>query len=278
MHLKPLTLIGIIISLVTGTAGGVFLHQHNQNRTVSQPVTTLGQALRHVNRNYVEHVSEEELLDFAINGMMNGLDEHSAYLNHADYDALQTNTTGRFGGIGIELGLVDGYFTVIAPMDGTPADLAGVKSGDRITALDGEPVKGKKMTDMIRLLRGEPESMVSVRVARQDESITFELQRQLIALTSVRGRMLEPGYGYIRIAQFQTSTPHDLENLLRNLTTDSYVDAPALQGLVLDLRNNPGGTLLSSVEVADLFLDSGLIVYTEGRLKIELCEVSGHQR
>ena len=226
----------------------------------------LSAALRQVSEHYVEEISEEELLSHAIDGMMQRLDDHSDYLDENAFNALQVNTSGRFGGIGIELGLVDGYFTVIAPMDDTPAQRAGMQSGDRITALDGTPVKGMRLNDLIDELRGEPGSLVTLGVARDDTEVPleFDLTRAVIEVASVRGRLLEPGFGYIRISQFQNRTGDDLYNQLEALEREH--GAP-LEGLVVDLRNNPGGTLQSSVEVADHFLDHGLIVYTEGRLK-----------
>jgi carboxyl-terminal processing protease len=217
-----------------------------------------------VQTNYVEELSEEELTHHAIEGLMQGLDDYSVFLNANDFEALQSNTTGKFGGIGIELGLVDGYFTVISPMDDTPADSAGIEAGDRITRLDDEPVKGWLLTDLIDRLRGTPGSSLSLTVQResQSEPLTFALERAVITVGSVTSRELEPGYGYLRISQFQTSTGQDVESAVNKLID---VAGDNLYGLVLDLRNNPGGTLQASVDVADRFLQHGLIVYTEGR-------------
>lgn len=268
MVLRPLTLVGIIISIVTGLCLGVAAHLYTRDYTPADPSSTLSEALRQVSESYVTEVSEEELLQFAIDGMMNGLDEHSDYLDPSSFEHLQTSTTGRFGGIGIELGIVDGFFTVVAPMDDTPAARAGLEPGDRITGVDGESVKGMKLKRLIKSLRGEPGSEVTLSIERrksdQDEVEDFdvELERAIIRVASVRHRMLEPGYGYLRISQFQTSTSDDVIDALDTLNEDED-----LKGLVLDLRNNPGGTLQSSVEVADQFLDEGLIVYTEGRLQ-----------
>jgi carboxyl-terminal processing protease len=265
MVLRPLTLIGIIVSIVTGIALGVLAHIMTRDSIAAAPAETLNAALRQVSENYVEEISEEELLGHAIEGMMHRLDDHSNFLDESAFHALQESTSGQFGGIGIELGLVDGYFTVIAPIDGTPADLVGLKSGDRITQLNGEAVKGRLLSELIDELRGEPGSTLTLRVKRATlpQSLDFELTRAVIEVASVQGRLLEPGYGYVRIAQFQDSTGDDLSKTLTDLQADAQ--AP-LKGLVVDLRNNPGGTLQSSVEVADHFLDQGLIVYTEGRL------------
>ncbi len=264
MTLRPLTLIGIIVSIVTGISLGVLAHILTRDTTPADPSATLSEALRQVSDNYVEEVSEEELLNYAIEGMMQSLDDHSGYLDARAFEALQANTSGEFGGIGIELGLVDGYFTIIAPIDGTPADRAGLKAGDRITRVNDTSVKGLKLDALIDTLRGAPGSTLTLTVKRDDrEPRDVALTRDKIAIASVRGRLLEPGFAYLRISQFQTSTGRDTAEMLMDL--GEKAQAP-LKGLVLDLRNNPGGTLQSSVEVADHFLEEGLIVYTEGRL------------
>jgi len=264
MQLRSSTLVGIILSMVIGVALGVAGHQTTQQFSPVQNQSTLRDALRHVQHNYVEEVSEQQLLDNAIEGLMQGLDDYSVFLNESDFETLQTNTTGKFGGIGIELGLVDGYFTVISPMDGTPAQNAGIAAGDRITRLDDESVKGMRLGDLVDRLRGNPGSHVSLTVSRASEQdpLTFALQRTVITLDSVTSRVLEPGYGYVRISQFQTSTGLDVHNAIKGLQAGTD---ERLHGLILDLRNNPGGTLQSSLEVADGFLHTGLIVYTEGR-------------
>lgn len=266
MVLRPLTLIGIILSIVTGISLGVLAHVMTKEDAPVSSSNTLSSALRQVSENYVEEISEEELLNHALDGMMQRLDDHSNYLDRSAFNDLKVNTNGRFGGIGIEIGLVDDFFTVIAPMDHTPAMRAGVKAGDRITKLNGESQKGKRLSDLISALRGEPGSTITLGVWREqtDETLEFELERAVIEVASVRSRLLEPGYGYIRISQFQTRTGQDIAKALDELNDAAM--AP-LDGLVLDLRNNPGGTLQSSVEVADHFIDQGLIVYTEGRLK-----------
>ena len=265
MQLKAVTLIGIIVSIVTGLTVGVLWHQKTNASYRGTSEQTLNAALRQIQRNYVDQISDEKLIDFAINGMMEGLDEHSGYLNKRDYRALEANTTGKFGGIGIELGLVDDYFTVITPLDNTPAARAGIRAGDRITNVDGESLRNKKLNDVIKTMRGKPGTSIDLRIRREDQPqpIQFTLVREDIAVSSVNTRTLEPGFGYIRISQFQTNTAGDLKDALRRL---QQADDP-LKGIVLDLRNNPGGTLLSSVEVVDLFLDHGLIVSTKGRLQ-----------
>lgn len=263
MVLRPLTLIGIIVSIVTGLTLGIAAHLYTRDRIPADPSSTLSEALRQVSESYVTEVSEKELLEYAIEGMMNGLDEHSDYLDPTSFESLQTSTSGRFGGIGIELGLVDGFFTVIAPMDDTPAARADLRPGDVITAVDGDSLKGVKLKRLIRLLRGDPGSEVTITIAREGQSdFDVDLERAIVKVASVKSRLLEPGYGYLRISQFQVGTSADVEDALETLRENDD-----LKGLVLDLRNNPGGTLQSSVEVADHFLEEGLIVYTEGRLQ-----------
>ncbi|MEM7101256.1 MAG: S41 family peptidase [Pseudomonadota bacterium] len=266
MHLKALTLIGMMISIVTGITVGVLWHQRADDGLGASADKTLGAALREVQTNYVHNISEEQLIDFAISGMMQGLDEHSDYLNKRDFKALEANTTGEFGGIGIELGLVDDLFTVIAPIDNTPADRAGIRAGDRITSVEGVPLRNKKLIEVIRTMRGKPGTELTLKIQREEQPQPFELSivRETIKVSSIKSELLEPGIGYLRISQFQTNTSDDLENALETLVSES---ATQLEGVILDLRNNPGGTLVSSVEVVDLFLNQGLIVSTKGRLK-----------
>jgi len=265
MTLRPITLVGIIISIVTGLALGVAVHLRIFSHNPTNPSNTLSEALRQVSESYVTEISEAELLQFAIDGMMNGLDEHSGYLDPNSYQSLQPTTTAPIGGIGFELGVVEGHFTVIAPMDGTPAAYAGLEPGDRINTVNDKTVRGMKMKRLIKLLRGEPGSVVKLSISREGEKdFVVDLERAIIRVASVKSHMMEPGYGYLRISQFQTSTGKDVRKAINMLNAD---ESGPLEGLVLDLRNNPGGTLQSSVEVADHFLNEGLIVYTEGRLR-----------
>lgn len=264
MVLRPLTLIGIILSIVTGLAMGIGAHLHWRDQRPADSSQMLTDVLRQVQQSYVTEVSDEELLEYAIEGVMNRLDEYSDYLDSGSFESLRTTTSGRFGGIGIELGLVDGYFTVVSPMDDTPASRAGLEPGDRITGVDGEPVKGKKLKQLVTMLRGAPGSEVELSIARDNrKNFDVVLIRSLIRIASVRSRMLEPGFGYLRISQFQTNTSKDVGKAIETL--NNAADG-GLRGVVLDLRNNPGGTLQASVEVADHFLDQGVIVLTRGRL------------
>ncbi|MFC4258428.1 S41 family peptidase [Marinobacter lacisalsi] len=215
---------------------------------------------------YVEDVSDQELLESAIEGMLSGLDPHSAYLAPEAYTELEETTTGEFGGLGIEVGMEDGFIKVIAPIDDTPAQRAGVQAGDLIIKLGDEPVKGMPLQDAVTRMRGEPGTVLTLTIMRDGESapIEIDVERAVIKVTSVKSRMLEPGYGYVRITQFQDETGEQFVDAIENLMADHGGD---LDGLIIDVRNNPGGILQAAVATSDALLDEGLIVYTEGRIQ-----------
>lgn len=221
------------------------------------------EAFDRVSSAYVEEIDDRTLLENAIKGMLSQLDPHSAYLDRDSFSDLQEDTTGNYGGIGLEVSMEDGFIRIISPMDGTPAEKAGVKPGDLIVQLNDQPIKGMSLGDAIDAMRGEPGSTVRLTLIREGTAKPFEvsLTREIIAVASVRQRVLDPGYGYIRIAQFQSNTGTEVEDAVTALTAEGK-----LLGLVLDLRNNPGGILQSAVAVSDVFIDDGLIVYTAGRL------------
>lgn len=222
------------------------------------------EALDRIRMSYVEEIDDRTLLENAIRGMLANLDPHSAFVDGRDFDSLQETTTGEFGGLGIEVGQENGYILVIAPIDDTPADRAGLRSGDLIIAIDNQPVRDMLPEDAANLMRGEPGTQVTLTVSRDAlEPFDVEITREVIAVNSVRSRLLEPGYAYVRIPVFQLNTGKDFQQEVAGLLED---DAE-LKGLVLDLRNNPGGVLQASVDVVDTFVDSGRVVYTEGRLQ-----------
>ncbi len=225
-------------------------------------VRVFAEALEWVRRAYVEETDDATLLEHAIRGMLDGLDPHSSYIAGDDYGALRETATGEFGGLGIEVSRGDGYIRVVSPLDGTPADRAGIRAGDLIVRIDGRPLGRMTPDEVSRMMRGEPGTEVAVTIAR-DGAEPFELSitREVISIASVRDRMLEPGYAYVRIAHFRLNTGEELAAALERLRADS----PELRGIVLDLRNNPGGVLQAAVGVVDGFIDRGLIVYTEGR-------------
>ncbi|XOZ33184.1 S41 family peptidase [Halomonadaceae bacterium KBTZ08] len=219
-----------------------------------------------IKRGYVEDVSDKKLLNKAIDGMLSGLDPHSAYLEPEAFSQLQESTSGEFGGLGIEVGMEDGFVRVISPIDGTPAQEAGVQAGDLITEIDGTPVKGMSLGEAVKEMRGEPGTEITLTIGRDGESSPIEvtIERAVIEVDSVRSRMLEPGYGYVRISQFQQNTGQEFDTAYKELVKTHGED---LNGLVLDLRNNPGGVLEAAVAVADSLMDEGRIVYTKGRIE-----------
>ena len=226
---------------------------------------TFTEVFAKVKNDYVEGVNDRKLLESAIRGMLAGLDPHSAYLDKEAFAELQEGTTGEFGGLGIEVGIEDGFIKVIAPIDDTPAYRAGIKAGDVIVRMDDTPVKGMSLNDAVNLMRGKPGSKLRLTIVRKDQEKPLEIVvvRDIIKVKSVRSRLLEPGFGYLRVTHFQTHTPDDVRAGLLKLTDNNK---KPLKGLVLDLRNNPGGILSAAVAISDDFLDKGLIVYTEGRV------------
>ncbi|CAD5105919.1 S41 family peptidase [Zestomonas carbonaria] len=226
---------------------------------------TFAEVLDRVKAAYVEPLDDKTLLENAIKGMLGNLDPHSAYLEPEDFQALQESTSGEFGGLGIEVGMEDGFVKVISPIDDTPASKAGIQPGDLIIKLDGQPTKGMTMMDAVDKMRGKPGAKILLTIVREGgKPFDLELTRAVIKVKSVRSQLLEPDYGYLRITQFQVNTGEEVGKALARLRKDN--DGKKLRGLVLDLRNNPGGVLQSAVEVADHFLKKGLIVYTKGRI------------
>ena len=219
-----------------------------------------------IKNNYVEPVEDKELLQNAIRGMLSGLDPHSTYLDLDDFKALQEGTSGEFGGLGIEVTMEDGFVKVVSPIDDTPAAKGGVLAGDLIVRLDETPVKGMSLGDAVDIMRGKPGSKLLLTIVREgaDKPLKIELTRAIIKVKSVKQKMLEPGYGYIRISTFQSRTGPSMKEAISALKIENDGD---LKGLVLDLRNNPGGLLNAAIDVSDAFITKGLIVYTDGRIE-----------
>lgn len=221
-----------------------------------------------IRNSYVEPVDDKTLLQYAIDGMLSNLDPHSDYLLPDDFNELQEHTTGKFGGLGIEVGIEDGLIKVVTPIDDTPAEKAGIKAGDFIVSLDGKPVREMSLTNAIDQMRGEPGTDIELSIRRKGEPeiLDFVLTRAEIKVASVRGESLGDGIGYLRITQFQDKSGPELIEAITKLQEKAQENKESLNGLVLDLRNNPGGVLEAAVEVSDAFLNTGLIVYTEGRI------------
>jgi carboxyl-terminal processing protease len=254
----------LVIGIAVGITSGV--QADNETQLPIDEVRLMSQVLERIKQSYVEEVTDEELIEAAIEGMLTGLDPHSDYLTPDDFKELRESTSGEFGGLGIEITMdTTGFVRVVAPIDDTPAYRAGMQSGDLITQIDDTPVKGMTINDAVTLMRGKPGTSLVLTVAREGEngSLEIEITRDIIKVTSVRHRMIEPDYGYIRISQFQERTGRDFEEALNSLHEKAETE---LKGVVLDLRNNPGGVLQASVDVVDALISDGLIVYTEGRL------------
>ncbi len=223
------------------------------------------QVLDIVQQNYIKEPNPQKLIYGAIQGMLSNLDPHSSFLRPEDYKELQIETKGSFTGIGIEITLRDGILTIVAPIEGTPAWRAGLKPGDKIIKINGKPTKGMSLIEAVRLLRGPKGTKVTISILRKGwtELKDITIVRDVIPIKSVHYFTIEPGYGYIRITNFQEKTYREVIQALNKLEREN----DPMKGLIIDLRNNPGGLLESAVRVADEFLDHGLIVYTEGRLK-----------
>ncbi len=277
-HKKALILIiGMLAGATLSLCGSVFAEKDKETAPANnhhedaqglpfEELRNFTEIFGRIKQDYVEPVSDKKLLEDAIRGMLSGLDPHSAYLGGEEYKELQEGTSGQFGGLGIEVGMENGFVKVVSPIDDTPAQKAGLKSGDLIVRLDDKPVKGMTLADAVKTMRGEPGTQIVLTVVREGEEapLKFSLTRDIIKVKSVKQRLLEKNYGYLRISSFQSGTGQGLNDAIGELKKENE---GSLKGLVLDLRNNPGGVLNAAVDVSDAFLDSGLIVFTEGRIK-----------
>jgi carboxyl-terminal processing protease len=242
----------------------------NAARNGYEQLESFARIISIVQKNYVDDVETDALIEGAINGVMSALDPHSAYLTPDLYSELRIDTRGRFGGLGIEITMRDDVLTIITPLDDTPAFRAGAKPGDRIIAIDGQLTKGMSLMKAVSLMRGPKDTDVTLTVARESEVelVSMTITRAVIKVASIKDIDLREGdYGYIKLAQFQEGTSRELRKALDELRDQA--DDGVLDGLVLDLRNNPGGLLDQAVTVSDAFLDAGLIVYTDGRVQAQ---------
>lgn len=274
MSLKTRGILVLVIGTILGFSlsfGGAFLSRQesvSDEQLAWEQMRLIEEVMDRVHRDFVEPVDDTELMDSAIRGMVSGLDRHSEFLDAEEYRDIRNSTSGRYSGVGLEVSTQDGAILVIAPIDDTPAQRAGIESGDEIIEIDGESVRDGGLNDAIRKMRGRPGSPVTIRVRREnyDDPLTFHLTRQRIAVASVRYEVLKTSYGYVRLSQFNESTAKELSRAIDDMTDDVQEQTGnMLGGLILDLRNNPGGILNAAVEVSDLFLDEGIIVTAEGR-------------
>ena len=261
----PTLALGFLLGIFVAVGHYVWAERNAADKDLPlQELRNFTDVLDRVKQDYVKEVDDTELLEQAIRGMLTGLDPHSSYLNENDFRELQVGTSGEFGGLGIEVGMDDGFIKVIAPIDDTPAQRAGIKAGDLIIRLDDTPVKGLSLSDAVKIMRGKPNTEITLTIVREgeDKPLKFTIVRDVIQVKSVKTRLLEPNFGYARVSQFQSNTAADLNQAVTELVKENK--AP-LKGLVIDLRNNPGGVLNTAVQVSDAFLEKGTIVYTEGR-------------
>ncbi len=255
-----------LIPCLLGACAGAFAAESGDiaPRLPLDELQLFAQVFDQVRNAYVEEIDDRVLLQKAVTGLLGQLDPHSAFLEAESYTELKEHTTGEFGGIGVELGLDRGYVSVVSPIDDTPAARAGLQPGDLILQLDDRSTQGMSLEEAISLMRGDKGSTIKLTLGREGatEPLVLSITRDLIAIKSVRKEVLEPGFAYLRIAQFQEQTGAELTRAIAELRKQE----PALKGMVIDLRNNPGGLLPASIDVADALLDNGLIVYTEGRI------------
>ena len=264
-HMKKVVMISALLLVLTLSLGGGVASKGNDTAATYENLRLFTEVLSIVQSQYVDEVPPKDLIYNAIKGTLRGLDPHSSFLDPDMYREMQVETSGSFGGLGIEITLRDDVLTVVAPIEGTPAYRAGIQPGDRILKIEGLSTKDMQLADAVKRMRGKPGSKITVTIVREGwtEPKDFLITREQIRVQSVKNNQLEPGIEYIRLRQFQEQTSNDLETAL-----EKYAKEGKIQGLVLDLRNNPGGLLTSAVEVIEKFLEPGkLVVYTEGRVR-----------
>ncbi len=259
-------LIGISFSIINANA--VSNEEPNQISIPQEELGLITEVLQQVRDHYVDEVDERKLLIGAIRGMLNELDPHSTYLDPKELERLTTDAAGKFGGLGISVVMDDGIVKVVAPIDDTPAKRAGILSGDLIIRLDEAEVRGMTLEQAVDKMRGDPGTSITLTIIREGMSkpLIVKIIREIIEVPSIKKRMLEAGFGYVRIVRFQEETDSQFKEAVEDLTEKNGKD---LRGLVLDLRANPGGLLSSAVGVSDLLLDEGLIVFTQGRANFQ---------
>ena len=262
LRTSTLFLSGTLLGLTLAVGHSVYALK-DDDQIPFEDLQAFTEVFSRVKSDYVESVDDKKLIEDAIRGMLSGLDPHSSFLNTTEFSDLKIGTTGQFGGLGIEVGMENGFVKVISPIDDTPASRAGVQASDIIIKLDDKSVKGMTLNEAVKMMRGKPNTSIDLTIVREGEPkpLVIQITREIIRVKSVKNRMLEPGYGYVRITNFQSRTTTDLLKAISDLQKQER-----LKGMVLDLRNNPGGVLNGAVGVSDAFINDGLIVYTEGRI------------
>lgn len=257
-------LLGVMLTLGQGVLADRDTKEAMTQTLPLEDIRSLSEVFGKIKQNYVEEIEDKVLLENAIRGLLSGLDPHSTYLDKEAFTELRVGTTGEFGGLGIVVGMEDGFVKVISPIDDTPAQRAGVKSGDLVIKLDKKNVKGMTLDEAVKIMRGKPGTKIVLTIAREgaDKPLIFDIERAVIRVQSVRSKTLEKGFGYIRISSFQERTGADLRKAISKLKKEN---GRKLKGVVLDLRNNPGGLLDAAVEVSDAFLEKGTVVSIQGR-------------
>ena len=259
---------GLMLGVMLAVGQGVLAERENSRHTAQSipldDIRSLSEVFGKIKQNYVEEVKDKDLLENAIRGLLSGLDPHSAYLDKKAFTDLREGTSGEFGGLGIVVGMEDGFVKVISPIDDTPAERAGVKSGDLVIRLDDKNVKGMSLEDAVNIMRGKPDTDILLTIVRTGETkpLKIKITRDIIKVQSVRSKTLDKGFGYIRVSAFQERTGSDLRKAISKLKKENN---KKLKGLVLDLRNNPGGLLTAAIEVSDAFLETGVVVSIKGR-------------
>ena len=250
----------IIFFLIINTS--LFQISHSVENEIYKKIDLFGEVLEKINKEYVEEINQSESMDSAINGLLQSLDPYSAYMSPETFEEMQTETSGEFGGLGIEVGMEAGVVKVITPMDGTPADKAGLKAGDYIVKINDIQVQGKSLSEAVDLMRGPVGSSIELTVRRRGEkkALTFNITREIIEVQSVKSDLLENNIGYIRLTSFNDNSGEQIENKIRELNKNKN-----LNSYILDLRNNPGGLLSQAIKISDFFLDNGEIVSTKSR-------------
>jgi len=273
--MKKAFVIGSLLVVLTLSLGGTVASKGTDTGATYEQLRLFTEVLSIVQNQYVDEVAPKELIYSAIKGTLRGLDPHSSFLDPESYREMQVETSGSFGGLGIEITLRDDILTVVSPIEGTPAYRAGLAAGDRIVKIDGLATKDMQLADAVKKMRGKPGTKVTISVVREGwtEPKDFEIQREQIRVHSVRTQDLGGGIGYVKLRQFQEQTAHDLDQALEKFAKDG------MKAIVLDLRNNPGGLLTSAVEVTEKFVEDGkLVVYTEGRVRNQNMRFSAHAK